>query len=360
LADLLAEAAAGRPPPSDGLVEVLPSLGPEVDDAIVGFDGHLVVTADVPAEEVRSRLPEGAFGLWCHPAVALWLAERTGRDPGPTDIVFSARAKGGPPPIDLVEVDTGPAGRLRRSQARSWTTADGSGSLSVGRGLAGRWELAYAVDPGAQGAGRGRTIAAAARHLVPHGEVLWAQTAPGNVRSVRALLAAGFVPVAGETLLLADRPPPPIPATGGLELRPLRHADAEAHRVIDDEATRRGFGFPRIATAVEVHLAVAGWRAEDPTDALSLGVWHGDEVVGQVTVRRRPDGAVDLSYATAPAWRRRGVAVAAARAALAHVAEAWGVRWAVIEILPDNPASLAVARRLATTTPIELVIRSRD
>lgn len=42
----------------------------------------------------------------------------------------------------------------------------------------------------------------AARHLIPHGAVLWAQVAPGNAASVRAILAAGFVPVGTEALLV--------------------------------------------------------------------------------------------------------------------------------------------------------------
>jgi hypothetical protein len=43
----------------------------------------------------------------------------------------------------------------------------------------------------------------AARHLVPHGELVWAQVAPGNAASVRAILAAGFAPVGAEALLVA-------------------------------------------------------------------------------------------------------------------------------------------------------------
>ncbi|HEU5151055.1 MAG TPA: GNAT family N-acetyltransferase [Iamia sp.] len=347
LAGLLAEVAAGRPPPPDGTVTVLPSLGPGLDDAVVGLDGHLVVVADVPAEEVRRRLPDGAHDLWCHPAVTLWLAERTGRDPGTADIALVAPPSTGPPPLPLV-ADEPPPTRVHRTDVSAWRTEDGTGRVAIGRGLAGRWEVSFAVEAAARGAGVGRALARAARHLVPAGEALWAQTAPGNVRSVRALLAAGFTPVAGETLLLADRPPAPIPAAGGLALRPLRQADVEAHRALDDEATRLGFGFPRHATAVEVHLAVAGWR-QPADDRVELGVWRADELVGHVAVWCLPDGApgdVGLSYATVPHQRRRGVAVAAARAALDHAVATWGARRAVIEVLPANTASRAVAHRL--------------
>ncbi|MER7394351.1 hypothetical protein ABT381_02370, partial [Streptomyces sp. NPDC000151] len=47
----------------------------------------------------------------------------------------------------------------------------------------------------------GRRLAAAGRHFVPPGEAVWAQVAPANGASVRALLAAGFVPVGAEALL---------------------------------------------------------------------------------------------------------------------------------------------------------------
>jgi RimJ/RimL family protein N-acetyltransferase len=43
-------------------------------------------------------------------------------------------------------------------------------------------------------------VARAAAGLVPAGEPLWAQVAPGNAASLRALAAAGFVPVAAEVL----------------------------------------------------------------------------------------------------------------------------------------------------------------
>jgi hypothetical protein len=78
---------------------------------------------------------------------------------------------------------------------------DGGAVLLLGRGLAGRWELAFEVDPDRRDRGLGRTLATAARHLVPAGEPLFAQVTPGNVASVRALLAAGYTPIASEVLL---------------------------------------------------------------------------------------------------------------------------------------------------------------
>jgi RimJ/RimL family protein N-acetyltransferase len=70
----------------------------------------------------------------------------------------------------------------------------------LGRGLAGRMEVAFEVDPDHRGRGLGRAIATAARHLAPRGEPMFAQVSPGNVASVRALLGAGYVPVGAEVL----------------------------------------------------------------------------------------------------------------------------------------------------------------
>jgi len=78
------------------------------------------------------------------------------------------------------------------------------GVVMIGRGIAGRWEVAVEVDPEHRGRGLGRTLAIAARHLVPAEAVVWAQIAPGNAASVRAFLAAGFQPVGAEALLVSS------------------------------------------------------------------------------------------------------------------------------------------------------------
>ncbi|MGW2022575.1 hypothetical protein [Streptomyces decoyicus] len=74
--------------------------------------------------------------------------------------------------------------------------------MVIGRGVGGRWEPALEVDGSAQGRGLGRRPGYAARHLLPEGELLWAQVAPGNARGVRGIPAAGFVPVGAEVLMV--------------------------------------------------------------------------------------------------------------------------------------------------------------
>jgi GNAT superfamily N-acetyltransferase len=90
-----------------------------------------------------------------------------------------------------------------RDEVRGYTV-DG-GLLLIGRGLAGRWEVAVEVEPAYRGRGVGRHLVGVAPALVPPGEHLWAQVAPANVASVRAFLAAGYRPVGVEVLFPVPR-----------------------------------------------------------------------------------------------------------------------------------------------------------
>jgi hypothetical protein len=199
----LADAARGRFPELDGAVEVVPSPGPPCD-ALVAFTGHYVLAADVDADEVAARWPPGALSLPFAPASLVWLAERTGRVPLTHDALLVTVGDGSGPPAWLERDDdvshprVDEAARFRTID-EIWT--DGRGSLvMVGRGLCGRWEVGYDVAPEYRNAGLGRRLVAAARGLVPAGEPLWAQVAPGNASSMRSALAAGFVPVGAEVL----------------------------------------------------------------------------------------------------------------------------------------------------------------
>ena len=89
---------------------------------------------------------------------------------------------------------------VHRPEVRIWATPDGAGLLTVGRGVAGRWEVSLEVEPAARGRGLGTALAAAARACVPDGAPLWAQVAPANTASLRAFLAAGYRPVGAEVL----------------------------------------------------------------------------------------------------------------------------------------------------------------
>ncbi|MEW9550184.1 N-acetyltransferase family protein [Nonomuraea sp. NPDC050783] len=198
---LLAGVERGEPPPPDGGLTVVPQSSPR-DLGVLAFTAHSVVFADLPLSWVRERLPPGDLSAPLGPPFLLALAGRTGRSAGSLDLLALAAPLAGPPPLALEEVTAAEHPRVRRAlrhrdEVRAWSCE--GGLLTVGRGVGGRWEAAVEVEPAHRGRGLGRLLAAAARHLVPR--PVWAQVAPGNAASVRALLAAGYVPVGAEVLL---------------------------------------------------------------------------------------------------------------------------------------------------------------
>lgn len=205
LAAILDAAAAARFPPADGRVTFLPQPSPR-DAGVIGFTGHAVIFTDADHSWAAARLPGDDLAAPLSPAFLAELAERTGRVVHNIDMLACAAPLTGPPELEL----TAETGRIHPRIARALRYRDdvsawraGGGVLLLGRGVAGRWEVAIEVDPARRDRGLGTELAIAARHLVP-GAPLWAQIAPGNAASVRAFLAAGFRPVGAEALLTAD------------------------------------------------------------------------------------------------------------------------------------------------------------
>ncbi|MFJ8472439.1 GNAT family N-acetyltransferase [Kitasatospora sp. NPDC094011] len=211
LAEILADAAGGVFPPPDGTVTVVPQPSPR-EAGVIGFAAHAVVFTDQDPAWVRATLaadPGDPLAAPLCPPFLSAFAARTGRTVNNIDLLTVAdRLPGGPPlPLTLVEDREHPrvVRALRyREDVRVYRTE--GGVLILGRGVAGRWEAAVEVDPTTRGRGLGRALATAARHLVPTGDVLWAQQAPGNAPSVRAFQAAGYRPVGAEALLVPGRP----------------------------------------------------------------------------------------------------------------------------------------------------------
>lgn len=203
LAAVLAEVAAGRFPPADGGVTIVPATARR-DAGVIGFTAHAVIFTDADPGWVAAQLPAGDLAGPLSPAFLHALGQRTGRQAHTIDMLCVAAALPGPPPVALAH-GPGPdhprlARALRyRDAVQAWR-ADG-GIVTIGRGVAGRWEVSIEVDAGRRGAGFGRVLAAAARHLLPAGTPLWAQISPANVASVRAFLAAGFRPAGAEAHL---------------------------------------------------------------------------------------------------------------------------------------------------------------
>lgn len=211
LADLLQGAAAGDFPPEDGSVEILAQPA-DRDAGVLGFTAHAVVFADADPGWVAAQLPHDDLAAPLSASFLHTLGARLGRGSHSIDMLTCAEPIDGPPDPALMLTELtaaavrGEAAHPRviralqyRNEVRVWQT-DG-GLVSLGRGLAGRIEVSVEVEPACRGAGLGRRLATAARHLVPDGAVLWAQIAPGNAASVRAFLGAGYRPVAAEALL---------------------------------------------------------------------------------------------------------------------------------------------------------------
>jgi GNAT superfamily N-acetyltransferase len=202
LATILDAVAAGQFPASDGRVTILAQ--PSARDAgVIAFAGHSVIFAAADPAWVAQQLPAGDLAAPMSPAFLSALAARTARLAHSTDVLTCAPALPGEPRLDLGDADPGHPRIVRalgyRDKVRAWQVP--GGVVLIGRGVAGRWEVAVEVDDEQRGRGLGRALALAARHLVPDGAPLWAQIAPGNAASVRAFLAAGFQPVGAEALL---------------------------------------------------------------------------------------------------------------------------------------------------------------
>src|SRR3954454_14222428 len=209
LLEILTEAARGRPPVADGGLTVLPAL-PGERHCVVGFTAHHVVAAAIDEDTVRQRLDPNDLSQPMGAHFLMFLAGWVGANPGPIDVVMTAPA----PELadDSLELwrrgdlDEHPrvrrAGRYRPGLAVYAARQHGEpdGVLVIGRGVAGRMEMAYEVAPAARGHGLGRRLAAGATSLGPRGEPLFAQVAPGNSASMRACLAAGYVPIGSEVL----------------------------------------------------------------------------------------------------------------------------------------------------------------
>lgn len=214
LAGLLADAAGGRfPEPSGATVVVRAPHHGEVVGAVVGFTGFHVVAADVAEGWVREHITGlDRFAAAMSASFLDALGRHIGAQVGVVDVVLCApgRRHGGERAVELVRLDDGEVNhpRVRRARAlrddvRVFADGEGRSVLTIGRGLAGRWEASYEVDPVHRRHGLARGLLAAARGLIPEGEPLFVEVAPGNAASLRAALAAEFVPIGSEVLLIS-------------------------------------------------------------------------------------------------------------------------------------------------------------
>ncbi|WP_431035915.1 GNAT family N-acetyltransferase [Streptomyces sp. P6-2-1] len=141
---------------------------------------------------------------------------------------------------------------------------------------------------------------------------------------------------------------------GTVTLSPLRPEDVEPHLAGEDEAlVRRLNGGPgtREGVAAYVRHCREQWETAGPLRA--FGIRAGGVLAGTADLRFAGDGPgagqVNVAYGLYPARRGRGLATRAVRLVCGYAA-AEGAVEAVIQVEPDNHASVAVARRAGFIT----------
>lgn len=203
LSKALVGAARGFYPAADGGVEV---FAPDEDGtvAVVSLTGHAYVLADVEPGEVAKRAANGGFGSVLDPSFLQWIAGDT-HEVGSLDVLLVHEATGTKHDAasSTVEHDQHPRVQSARAQRSDvMTIADANGIAVLGKGLVGRRELSIELlNPQVAPKGAGRQLAALGLAAAAPGELVWAQVAPGNARSLRVALAAGFRPVGAEVIM---------------------------------------------------------------------------------------------------------------------------------------------------------------
>lgn len=171
---------------------------------MIGFTAHHVVAADLDPDEVRNHLPDDDIGAAMSPIFLTWLGARLEAAPGMIDLVLVAMGTGGSPRLIPSRVDQPRVRRAMqyRSDVETYQDPEGTGTVTIGRGLAGRREVSIELSPESRGGGHAAELLRESTGLVREREPLFAQVTPGNVASLRAFLAAGFKPVCSEVLFL--------------------------------------------------------------------------------------------------------------------------------------------------------------
>lgn len=192
LAAILRAAAARRFPDADGAVTVLPPWRAGVE-GVVALTGHayLCTARPWPAPELAALGVDG-FGGATLPAAMLALAAGA-----PwidcLDVLLVGPGGGGAGPLverpDLARHPRARAARLAREEVRVLGYADPARRdlATLARGIAGLPEIGVEADQ----PGTASRLFADALAVAPSGPV-FAAIAPGNARSLRSALAAGF------------------------------------------------------------------------------------------------------------------------------------------------------------------------
>jgi hypothetical protein len=208
LDELFAGLAKGVVPEADGRIEVVPPdpAWPGLE-AVVEFTAHAVVITSVPADDLVGWGVD-AYGGAVAPDVVRRLAGPTGWVDAHDALLLghgtgsAAGTAAGPLPAlrDDVRHPRLDAARDLRHDVRAF--GDERGFVTLGTRLGRQWELSIELAAGVTpGRGVGGTLLRDALAHLPAGAPVLACVSPGNARSLRCFLRAGFVPLGAEVLL---------------------------------------------------------------------------------------------------------------------------------------------------------------
>jgi len=174
--------------------------------AVVAFTAHYAIATSAPDGWVCDQLPAGDLLAPMSPRFIAELGRKLSRRDDGIDVVLAA--PGLPGKAALAEARLDSHCRVLRANShregvRVFEDPSGAAVVILGHGLALRTEVAVEVEAARRGRGMATRALVEARRLLSPGEVLFAQTAPGNAASLRALLSAGFRPVGSEVLFFS-------------------------------------------------------------------------------------------------------------------------------------------------------------
>jgi GNAT superfamily N-acetyltransferase len=178
---------------------------------IAAFSGHNFIATDLDATEVLAHLPSDDPGSALDPRFLAWLCQRLDAVTYTPDIVLAAFGCDADPEFRLVDRDDlehhprVQLARRYRSGVRVYSDGSGDGLITIARQRLGLQSISVEVEPAQRNRGLARKLVLAARSRIPEDEPLFASVSPGNAASVRAFLAAGYVPICSEVALLSRR-----------------------------------------------------------------------------------------------------------------------------------------------------------
>lgn len=199
LLDVMLDAARGKFPAVDGAVTFLPEL-PGGNRAIVALTGHAFIAADLVASDFGDIKLDG-FGATLAPAAVVRVAGDGEIGVNDVTLVATGTGRGTKSRVTTAWDDHPRVRHARRLRTNVTVYGDDGGFFTLSNGLAGRMEMSIEITDTGTSTGNGRRLIRDAVGGVPDGQYLFAAVSPGNARSLRSFLAAGFLPIGSEVVI---------------------------------------------------------------------------------------------------------------------------------------------------------------